>query len=63
MKVEALINAGELLKERPYLKDSDTISWDKRAVDDSFRSLCILLKGNALPTKTLKLASKNTLPY
>ena len=48
---------GELVKIMPYLKTYCEITWTEEETRDIFMLLCELLKGNAIPTKTLNLSS------
>ena len=57
MKEEAMRIGGGLLNKMPELKTNNEVEWKKGAGED-FKSLCVLLKGNAIPTRNLKLYSK-----
>ena len=58
--VESVTSAAEeaLLRKMPELETDDYIEWEERGTGESFRSLCALLKSNAIPTETLKLGCK-----
>ena len=58
VKEEALRLGEGLLNEMPELRTNDYISWNKEGVGENFRMLCILLKGNAIPTQSLDLQRK-----
>ena len=57
MDEETWKEGGELIKNIPELKTNCRITWNEEGVGDNFSLLCILLKGNAIPTKELYLSS------
>ena len=64
MKADALTAGGRLLTIMPELSTNDCIEWKEIGVGVNFRSLCVLLQGNAIPTKSLnfwcKMKNDNT---
>ena len=46
---------GELMRNVPELKTNNVVEWKEEGVGENFKLLCILLKGNAIPTKELYL--------
>ena len=57
-KEEALKKGEELLRKQPDLKTKTEYTWSKKGAGPNFVMLCELLKGNAIPTKTLDLSSE-----
>ena len=47
--------AGELSNKMPELKTEEEIYWRENGAGETFKLLCTLLKGNAIPTKALNL--------
>ena len=45
----------ELIKKMPELKTDCEIGWSEEGERENFMLLCVLLKGNAIPTKALNL--------
>ena len=45
----------KLIKKIPRLKTNDVVQWREKGTGCLFGLLCELLKGNAIPTKTLNL--------
>ena len=54
-KEEALKRGEELLRKHPELRDETEVRWSEKGAGENFAMLCELLKGNAIPTKTLDL--------
>ena len=52
---EDLKEGGKLLKRRPKLKPEEELRWKEEGAGEKLRMLCELLKGNAIPTKSLNL--------
>ena len=48
----------ELLNKMPELKTKNEIQWKEEGAGENLRLLCVLLEGNAVPTKTLDLGKK-----
>ena len=55
MKEEALRLKELLLNQIPEIKEKDKIRWKEVGTRMNFKLLCIFLKENAIPTKTLNL--------
>jgi len=53
VKEETLKIGKELLNKMPELKTKDELEWTETGAGDNLRLLSILLKGNAIPTKSL----------
>ena len=53
-----LLVGGELVKKMPNLKRDKKIVWNQVELGEDFSSLCGLLKGNAIPTKEVRLSCK-----
>ena len=45
----------ELIMNTSVLKTNEEVRWREKGAGDNFRSMCELLKANAIPTKTLNL--------
>jgi len=52
---ESWKNGEELIKKIPELKTNNAIIWYEKGTGYNFRSMCELLKANAIPTKKLDL--------
>ncbi len=55
---EEMKKENELLKKMPELKSKEIIIWKENGAGENLRSLCTLLKENAIPTKTLNFWCK-----
>ena len=58
MEEKALQLGARLLNEMPELRTNNYINWNKDGFGENFRLLCILLKGNAIKTKTFDFQCK-----
>ena len=54
-KEEVLKRGEELLRKHPELRNKTEVGWSEKGAGENFAMLCELLKGNAIPTKTLNL--------
>ena len=52
---EALRTSGKIFKSMPTLRTDFVIKWEGKKAAESLNALCVLLKGNAIPTKELNL--------
>ena len=59
MKEESLRIGERLLNQMPEIREENEIKWNEKGTGENFRLLCILLKGNAIRTKTLNLFGNN----
>ena len=60
MKEEALRIAKKLLRNMPQLNTSEVIAWEETGFGIRLISLCALLKGNAVPARSLVFDCKRT---
>ena len=49
---------GGLLTTMPELKTERDINWSRGGAGEKLKSMCVLLGGNAVPTKILDVESK-----
>ena len=52
------MKGGGLLTAMPELKTERDICWSESGAGEKLKSMCVLLEGNAIPTKILEVESK-----